>query len=176
MGILPELLKQEIRKLGEKYMPKQKKDVKGTIPENPPQSGQESTAAPEESLPSPRLDQNGEEVIFMDDLRGIRKTIVDNSGNICHFPDILQEDRWTCELTSQAFLQPQIRFGSSFTQEADGRFLMVWTIQPDGRYWADDGGFGMEHDLEIRLYTHIDRNGSFTDLFRVYSVGRNCFY
>lgn len=59
MGILPELLKQEIRKLGEKYMPKQKKDVKGTVPENPPQSGQESAAAPEESLPSPRLDRNG---------------------------------------------------------------------------------------------------------------------
>lgn len=146
-------------------------------------------ADPEGPLPNPRLSQmvtfgahmyrsKGEvaEVIFMDDLRNIRKTIVDDSGKICDFPGILQEDRWTGALTSQVYLQPQIRFRTSFTREADGRFRMVWEIQPDGRYWADDDGFGMENDEEIRLYTHLDRNGSFTGPFRIYSVGKTCFY
>ncbi len=154
-----------------------------------PQGKRNIPAAPEEPLLNPRLSQTvtfgahahrgrGEvaEVIFIDDPRGIRETIVDDRGSICHFPGILREDSWTCKLTSQAYLQPQISFRTSFTREADGRFLMVWEIQPDGRYWADSDGFGMTNDEEICLYTHLDLNGSFTGPFRIYSVGSACFY
>lgn len=48
---------------------------------------------------------------------------------------------------------------------------MVWEIQPDGRYWEDDDGFGGESDLEILLYTYLDDKGNFTGSFRTYSIG-----
>lgn len=34
-----------------------------------------------------------------------------------------------------------------------------WQINPDGRYYADDDGFGMTNDREVSLYSYIDRAG-----------------
>ena len=34
-----------------------------------------------------------------------------------------------------------------------------WEINPDGRYWADEDGFGMTRDVEIALFSYIDRTG-----------------
>lgn len=140
---------------------------------------------PGEPLPNPRLsrtvtfgparDDTGE-VLFLDDIRGICRTIIDKDGQILRFPGILREDSWIRCVETENFLLPQIRFRTTFTQEADGRFLMIWEAQPDGRYWADEDGFGIEHDVEIHLYTHIDRNGDFTGPFRIYSLGTKTFY
>lgn len=143
---------------------------------------------PEDPLPNPRLSRmltfgahmyrsKGKiaEVIFLDDTRGLRKVIVDNDGNIHRFPGILREEKWIHSLTSEHYLKPQIHFRTEFRQEEDGSFRMLWEVQPDGRYWADDDGFGMENDEEICLYTYIDRNGDFTGPFRVYKVGRTYF-
>lgn len=38
----------------------------------------------------------------------------------------------------------------------DGIAYVSWTLQPDGRYYADEDGFGMEDDEEIRFDAFID--------------------
>ncbi len=38
-------------------------------------------------------------------------------------------------------------------------FPIEWTVQPDGRYWADEDGFGADNDREITLHGWIDANG-----------------
>ena len=38
----------------------------------------------------------------------------------------------------------------------DGVAYVSWTLQPDGCYYADEDGFGMEDDDEINFYAFID--------------------
>ena len=38
----------------------------------------------------------------------------------------------------------------------DGVAYVSWTLQTDGRYYADEDGFGMEDDDEINFYAFID--------------------
>ena len=48
---------------------------------------------------------------------------------------------------------------------------MLWQIQPDGRYWEDDDGFGGSPDEEVTLYAFLDEEGNFDGPFRIYQVG-----
>ncbi len=112
-------------------------------------------------------------VYFVDESRGIRRQLVDRMGRIRHFPGVCREDFWAEELAPNA-LQPQIRFRTSFEERGE-RWLMLWEVQPDGRYWGDDDGFGMEHEAEITLYTYVDGRGQFTGPFRLYSIGSRCY-
>lgn len=108
-------------------------------------------------------------VVFVDENRGVRKMLVDTYGRIQNFPGIVEEDFWTKEISS-GDLKPQIRFRTSFEKRENG-WIMLWEIQPDGRYWRDDDGFGMENEEEITLYTFVDMDGCFTGPFRIYRVG-----
>lgn len=36
---------------------------------------------------------------------------------------------------------------------------MQWQLNPDGRYYMDDDGFGMTDDEEINIYGIIDTEG-----------------
>lgn len=108
-------------------------------------------------------------VYIVDEARGIRRQLVDARGSILHFPGIVREAFWTAEV-SPAALEPQIHFRTSFEKRGDG-WIMLWCIQPDGRYWADDDGFGAEKDQEVTLYTYVDRDGCFTGPFRLYKLG-----
>lgn len=56
----------------------------------------------------------------------------------------------------------------SYNDTENGQIL-VWTVQPDGRYWADDDGFDM--DDEINLYAYVDDDGDFLSKFRIYDIG-----
>ncbi len=116
----------------------------------------------------------GEPVYFIDKGRGIQKPIVDLDGNICNFPGFVQEDFWVSQVDS-CYLKPLIRFRTSFGLR-DGRLIMYWEIQPDGRYWEDEDGFGGTSDAEVTLYTFLDENGDFTGPFRVYSIGAHNYY
>ena len=116
----------------------------------------------------------GEPVYFIDESRGIQKPIVDYNGNICNFPGFAQEDLWVSQVDS-CYLKPLIRFCTSFGRR-DNRLIMRWEIQPDGRYWADEDGFGGTSDEEVTLYTFLDENGDFTGPFRVYSIGTQDYY
>ncbi|MGM9590729.1 MAG: DUF1810 family protein [Faecousia sp.] len=108
-------------------------------------------------------------VCFVDEEQGIRKQLVDSDGNIQDFPGIVEEEFWTKQVSPRA-LKPQIHFRTSFEKRENG-WLMLWNIQPDGRYWADDDGFGMEDEEEVTLYAYVDKNGQFTGPFQVYRVG-----
>lgn len=113
-------------------------------------------------------------VVFTNQSRGIRKTIVDN-GKICNFPGIEGQEQFEKEL-GEGRLAPQICYRTDFSKRDDGRILMIWEVQPDGMYWADEDGFGAENDLEIRLYSYIDENGNFMHPFRLYSLGSKKYF
>lgn len=108
-------------------------------------------------------------VYFVDEARGIRKMIVDFNGWIQDFPGIVQEDFWVKQVNSGSLMH-QVRFRSEFGDLGD-KFIMRWQIQPDGRYWEDEDGFGMTPEEEIQLYTYIDLDGNFTGPFRIYRIG-----
>lgn len=41
-----------------------------------------------------------------------------------------------------------------------------WQINPDGKYYMDDDGFGMTDDKEITLFGAIDRTGNVIQIFK----------
>lgn len=108
-------------------------------------------------------------VCFVDEARGIHKLLIDKTGNICRFPGIIKTDDLKRNVPAK-YLQPRVRFRTSF-ERRDDRWIMPWEVQPDGAYWADEDGFGAEHDVEVTLYTYVDQNGDFTGPFRVYEIG-----
>lgn len=42
----------------------------------------------------------------------------------------------------------------------EGVACVSWTLQPDGRYYADEDGFGMTDDDEITIYAFIDKKAN----------------
>ena len=112
-------------------------------------------------------------VYFVDENRRIQKMLVDTGGNIRNFPGIHKEDFWVKEVSANALL-PKIRFRTSF-EKRENKWIMLWTIQPDGDYWRDDDGFGAENEDEVVLFTYVDMDGTFTGPFRIYEVGERCY-
>ncbi len=112
-----------------------------------------------------RRDGEDSSVYFVDENRGIRKMLVNSTGRIQHFPGI--KDKASLEkLVGANALKPQIRFRTSFEKRDEG-WIMYWQVQPDGRYWEDDDGFGSTNDEEVTLYTYVDLNGEFTGPFEI---------
>ena len=105
-------------------------------------------------------------VYFVDEKRGIRKKLVDSNGVIQHFPGFADKKALESLLSSPRYLTPQIRFRTSFEKQDSG-WMMLWQIQPDGRYWEDEDGFGGTNDEEITLFTCVDENGDFTGPFEL---------
>lgn len=91
-----------------------------------------------------------------------RCCIVDRAGKIQNFPGI-ENGEW--EETLQYPLDNMVRFGFWIDSYQDGKASVSWTLQPDGRYFADEDGFGAENLEEITLYSHIDEQGRFTAPF-----------
>ena len=115
-------------------------------------------------------------VEFVNEEYGIRKWIVDDNGYILNYPGLGDPEEWMDAWESQWELEPQIRFRTDFKRMEDNTILMVWEIQPDGRYWEDENGFGGESDQEILLYTYLDEKGNFTGPFRAYKIGARQLY
>lgn len=118
--------------------------------------------------------QEGEDVsvVFTNKRKGVTRVIVDNRGVICGFPGV---DRSTWSRAG-AFTEAQVRYASSFERQPDGRIMMIWQVQPDGRYWEDEDGYGGSSDPEIKLYAWLDENGRFAGPFKLYSVGVRRYY
>lgn len=57
------------------------------------------------------------------------------------------------------------RFASFIYPFVDDRAVFSWTVQPDGRYWADEGGYGMTDDNQVTLYALFNKEGRFITLF-----------
>lgn len=111
------------------------------------------------------------EVLFSNPKTGEKRLMVDNDGNIKNFPGIEKKDFWVKELSSERCLWPVVRFRTEFSKYGMNRYIMRWQVQPDGRYWADEDGYGMTIDSEVVLYAFIDKNGDFMGPFRIYSIG-----
>lgn len=112
-------------------------------------------------------------VYFVDETRGLRKLLVDEKGEIQNFPGIHREAFWLQSYSAKT-LPPRIRYRTDF-EKRENRWLMRWTIQPDGDYWRDSSGFGGGNEEEIILYTFVDENGDFTAPFRIYQLGECCY-
>ncbi len=60
---------------------------------------------------------------------------------------------------------PATRFVIYVSKFVDGVCRFSWLVQPDGRYWMDEDGFGMEPDDEVWLYALINEEGQFITPF-----------
>lgn len=112
-------------------------------------------------------------VVFKHAKKGISRVIVDSKGYIRDFPGIDAEAE-----AKLAGLQidSQIQFRTDFERREDGLILMIWEVQPDGRYWEDEDGFGGTNDPEISLYALIDEDGRFLGPFQLYKIGATRYY
>lgn len=92
-----------------------------------------------------------------------RRCIVDGRGKIENFPGI-EEGEWIQQLAFPLENKTQFRFW--IYEYKDGKASVEWTLQPDGRYFEDEDGFGGENCEEITLYSSIDTDGFFTGPFQ----------
>jgi len=59
-----------------------------------------------------------------------------------------------------------IHFPTIVTSFHNGVAEVRWQLNPDGRYYMDEDGFGMTDDIEIEIYGFIDRGGKVVSKFR----------
>ena len=59
-----------------------------------------------------------------------------------------------------------IHFPSFIRWFHNGVVQVDWQLNPDGRYYLDDDGYGMADDEEIEVYGFIDTNGNVLVKFR----------
>lgn len=109
-------------------------------------------------------------VLFINEEKKIKKQIVDKDGNIFYFPGVEYTDKLNDELGKRT-IEPVVKYEAVFEKIDDSKFIMVWTVRPDGRYWMDSWGFGAEDYESLSLYTYIDSNGMFTMPFKLYAIG-----
>ena len=87
------------------------------------------------------------------------RVIIDRAGRIVRFPGI-RKGSWTKDLEYP--LDRRVRFSFWIGGFQGGRACVSWTLQPDGRYFEDEDGFGAEHCQEITVYSWLDTDGRFT--------------
>lgn len=109
-------------------------------------------------------------VLFINKEKNISKQIIDQDGDILGFPGVEYTDKLNEEL-GNGEIDPVVKYEAIFEKIDDGKFIMVWTVRPDGRYWMDSWGFGAEDYESLSLYTYIDSNGNFMIPFKLYSIG-----
>ncbi len=96
------------------------------------------------------------DLIFYKDGKKVRQ-ITDKNGRFLAFPGV-EHGKWEKELTLP--FVPIVRFMiDCMPFGEDGLAELIWTVQPDGMYWMDDDGFGMENDEEIVLSAKMDKQG-----------------
>ena len=84
-------------------------------------------------------------------------TIVDNDGNLVNFTkdDIDWDSVGELENNHNAYsLKACYYFGIG--EYKDGKAFVHWMLYPDGRYFADEDGFGMEDNDEVNVCGVID--------------------
>ncbi len=115
----------------------------------------------------------GQPLIFTSADRSIVKPILDKHGRIIDFPGIAP---WVGKLLDGSPGRNAGIYGSGFERYGDDGFILYWTVQPDGRYWEDEDGFGMTNDEEIVLFSIVGRDGRFTYPFRLHAMGNRNYY
>jgi len=86
------------------------------------------------------------------------RCIVNEHGYIKNSPGIIEGD-WKNELEMP--FDGKVRFSFRIYRFKEGKAQVEWTLQPDGRYFEDEDGFGAEHCSEISLCSYMDKEGNF---------------
>lgn len=94
-----------------------------------------------------------------------RRHIVNRYGDILNFPGYA-DNKWRQALEF-AFDDAVVYFVFHIYPFKNGKARVRWLVQPDGRYFADDEGFGAEHCDRIEMYSELDEDGQFTKPFSV---------
>lgn len=89
-----------------------------------------------------------------------RRCIVNGEGEIQNFPGF-KERTWERQLEFPMAAQ-RVSFVFWISPYQDGKACVRWLIQPDGRYFEDEDGFGAEHCDEIEVYSFLNEQGEFT--------------
>ena len=92
------------------------------------------------------------------DASGLHEKITDSEGWFLNFPGVVDGD-WQNKLTHPFREKMEFVYGVKPTSQGGWEFF--WEVQPDGMYYMDDDGFGMENDIEIQLMSYMDRHGRF---------------
>ena len=104
------------------------------------------------------LKENGKSFTILNKETGTLRRIVSEDGRL------LVND---CEIDFEAIEKgcPDFEGGKYveyyfgiFRDFKNGVCAICWTVYPDGRYFADEDGFGMEHNNEENAYCIINRN------------------
>ncbi len=101
-------------------------------------------------------------IVFHHDQKGIHRPITDNLGFFLDYPGH-EKGPWEEELAI-TFL-PATRFMAYISKFEEGICKFSWMVQPDGRYWMDEDGYGMTSDNEVWLYAYINEDGRFVTPF-----------
>ncbi len=101
-------------------------------------------------------------IIFHNDEKGLHRNITNDLGIFLNYPGH-ENGEWEKEL-SMRFL-PMTRFVIYVAPFDEGVCRFSWMVQPDGRYWMDEDGYGMTRDNEIWLCALINEEGEFITPF-----------
>ena len=101
---------------------------------------------------------------FNHDKKGLHKQITSEDGTFLEFPGVV-EGSWRQNLSHTFREKIEFVFRCRRPSNENDLLDFCWMVQPDGRYYADDDGFGMEDDVEIELVPGFDRQGRFTGPF-----------
>jgi len=70
------------------------------------------------------------------------------------------------DVCKQRAKELDIHFPTLVSSFHNGVARVSWQLNPDGRYYSDDDGFGMTNDVEVEIYGFIDRSGKVISKFR----------
>ncbi len=101
-------------------------------------------------------------LVFHNPEKKLCRQITNDLGVFVNYPGH-ESGRWETKLT-MTFL-PATRFVINVYDFVDGVCRFAWMVQPDGRYWEDEDGFGMTSDDEVWLYADINDRGEFVTPF-----------
>ena len=112
---------------------------------------------------------NGREEILVNTETKEVWTMVDENGHLVGF---------TKDDVDWEAIRKLEHSGSAYTMTADyggigrmsdfynGKCTLCWTLYPDGRYFADEDGYGMEDNEEVVVYAVIDKHMHVLSPFR----------
>lgn len=110
-------------------------------------------------------------ILIYDKITQIATVVIEEGGHINGFPGIIEEDLWKNEYKGGRFDYASYRV--EYEVLKNGGVMIIYTLQPDGRYWEDDDGFGAENEVELNFFSYIDHTGKFTQPFKIYSIDLN---
>lgn len=121
------------------------------------------------------LDGEDKLTLFINTDEGTCTEIVKREGQFSKFPGIEYCDELLhCFEFSK--IETYVKYGAYIVKINDNRYLFQWIVQPHISDPGDVWGYGMEEQPEIRLYSHLNGQGQFTEPFRLYSICDRGYY